>query len=64
MQYEMPYSMFIRGLSPDLKTATQGFASLDYEITGYKQASLVKMDVLINGSPIDVLSVMQVGVAV
>jgi GTP-binding protein LepA len=56
LQYEMPYSMFIRGLSPDLKSATQGFASLDYEITGYKEARLVKMDVFINGSPIDVLS--------
>jgi GTP-binding protein LepA len=56
LRYEMPYSMFIRGLSPDLKSATQGFASLDYEITGYKQASLVKMDILINNSPIDVLS--------
>jgi GTP-binding protein LepA len=56
MQYEMPYSMFIRGLSPDLKSATQGFASLDYEITGYKEANLVKLDILINESPIDVLS--------
>jgi GTP-binding protein LepA len=56
LQYEMPYSMFIRGLSPDLKSVTQGFASLDYEITGYKEANLVKMDVLINESPIDVLS--------
>jgi GTP-binding protein LepA len=56
MQYEMPYSMFIRGLSPDLKSVSQGFASLDYEIIGYREASLVKMDVLINNSPIDVLS--------
>jgi len=56
LQYEMPYSMFIRGLSSELKSATQGFASLDYEITGYRQASLVKMDILINNSPIDVLS--------
>jgi GTP-binding protein LepA len=56
MRYEMPYSMFIRGLSPELKSATQGFASLDYEITGYREASLVKMDILINESPIDVLS--------
>jgi GTP-binding protein LepA len=56
MQYEMPYSMFIRGLSPDLKSSTQGFASLDYEITGYREASLVKMDILINESPVDVLS--------
>jgi GTP-binding protein LepA len=56
LQYEMPYSMFIRGLSPELKSATQGFASLDYEIIGYRKASLVKMDILINSSPIDVLS--------
>jgi GTP-binding protein LepA len=56
MQYEMPYSMFIRGLSSELKSATQGFASLDYEITGYKEANLVKMDILINDSPVDVLS--------
>jgi GTP-binding protein LepA len=56
LQYEMPYSMFIRGLSSELKSATQGFASLDYEINGYRQANLVKMDILINGSPIDVLS--------
>jgi GTP-binding protein LepA len=56
MRYEMPYSMFIRGLSAELKSTTQGFASLDYEIIGYRQASLAKMDMLINGSPIDVLS--------
>jgi GTP-binding protein LepA len=56
LQYEMPYSMFIRGLSPELKSVSQGFASLDYKITDYKEANLVKMDILINGSPIDVLS--------
>jgi GTP-binding protein LepA len=56
MRYEMPYSMFIRGLSAELKSVSQGFASLDYEITGYKEANLVKMDILINNSPIDVLS--------
>jgi GTP-binding protein LepA len=56
MRYEMPYSMFIRGLMPDLKSATQGFASLDYEITEYREADLVKLDILINSSPIDVLS--------
>ncbi|HYM64924.1 MAG TPA: translation elongation factor 4 [Candidatus Sulfotelmatobacter sp.] len=56
MKYEMPYSMFIRGLSSELKSVTQGFASLDYEIIGYKQADLVKMDILINDNIIDVLS--------
>jgi GTP-binding protein LepA len=56
LKYEMPYSMFIRGLSSELKSVTQGFASIDYEITGYKIANLVKMDILINDSPVDVLS--------
>lgn len=56
MKYEMPYSMFIRGLSSELKSVSQGFASLDYEITGYKEANLIKMDILINDNIIDVLS--------
>ena len=56
LKYEMPYSMFIRGLSADLKSATQGFASLDYDILGFKEADLVKMDILINAEVIDVLS--------
>jgi GTP-binding protein LepA len=56
LEYEMPYSMFIRGLSPEIKTVSSGFASLDYELTEYKQANLVKMDILINQEPIDVLS--------
>ena len=56
LKYEMPYSMFIRGLTQELKSVSQGFASIDYEITGYKTANLIKMDILINGDPIDVLS--------
>ncbi len=56
LEYEMPYSMFIRGLSSELKSVSQGFASLDYEITGFKEANLVKMDILINENVIDVLS--------
>lgn len=56
LKYEMPYSMFIRNLSPELKSVTAGFATLDYELIGYRQANLVKMDILINGNPIDVLS--------
>lgn len=55
LKYEMPYSMFIRGLSSELKSVSKGFASLDYEIMGYRQANLVKMDILINDNPIDVL---------
>lgn len=56
LKYEMPYSMFIRGLSAELKSVSQGFASLDYQIMGYRKADLVKMDILINGNVIDVLS--------
>src|SRR5258706_6342634 len=56
LKYEMPYSMFIKGLSSELKSVSKGFASLDYEITGYKKANLVKMDIMINGDIIDVLS--------
>ena len=56
LKYEMPYSMFIRGLASELKSVSQGFASIDYKITGYKQANLVKMDILINGDVIDVLA--------
>ena len=56
LKYEMPYSMFIRGLLPQLKSVSQGFASLDYELIGYRQANLVKMDILINENAVDVLS--------
>jgi len=54
--YEMPYSMFIRGLAGDIKSVTAGFGSIDYELTDYKKADLVKLDIMINSNPIDVLS--------
>lgn len=56
LKYEMPYSMFIKGLLPNLKSVSQGFSSIDYEITGYKKADLIKMDILLNGKLVDVLS--------
>lgn len=56
LSYEMPYSMFIRGLAGEIKSVTAGFGSLDYELTGYKKADLVKLDILINTKSIDVLS--------
>jgi GTP-binding protein LepA len=56
LKYDMPYSMFIRGLVSELKSVSQGFASVDYEITEYRQANLAKMDIMINDDPIDVLS--------
>lgn len=56
MEYDMPYAMFLRGLSSDLKTVTSGFASVDYELTEYRDADLVEVGVQINEAPIDVLS--------
>ncbi|MDQ5901093.1 MAG: hypothetical protein QG600_671 [Patescibacteria group bacterium] len=56
LSYEMPYTMFIRGLSAELKSVSSGYASLDYELTGYKEADLVSLEVRINDNPIDVLS--------
>ncbi len=56
LSYEMPYSMFIRGLSGEIKSVSSGFASVDYELSDYKPADLVKLEVRINDNPIDVLS--------
>jgi GTP-binding protein LepA len=56
LSYEMPYSMFIRGLSADLKSVSSGYASIDYELSGYKAANLANLQILINDNPIDVLS--------
>lgn len=55
-EYELPYSMFIRGLSGELKSVTSGFASIDYEMIGYRAADLVEIEIHINANPIDVLS--------
>lgn len=56
LTYEIPYSMFIRGLSAEVKSVSSGFASVDYTLTDYKPATLVKLDISINGNSIDVLS--------
>lgn len=56
LSYDMPYSMFIRGISSDLKSASAGFASLDYEVTSYKEAILSKVEIKVNDVSIDVLS--------
>ncbi|HSX40560.1 MAG TPA: GTP-binding protein [Candidatus Saccharimonadales bacterium] len=56
LTYDMPYSMFIRGLANDIKSISAGFASIDYHITGFRNADLVNIEIRINDTPIDVLS--------
>lgn len=54
--YEMPLSEIIFDFFDDLKSNTKGYASLDYEIIGYCPSDLVKIDILLNGDPVDALS--------
>ncbi|HSC87525.1 MAG TPA: translation elongation factor 4 [Polyangiaceae bacterium] len=54
--YELPLGEVILDLHDKLKSATRGFASMDYELAGYRTDDLIKLDMLVNGEPLDALS--------
>ena len=57
LKYKMPLNEMVLDFHDRLKSLSKGYGSMEYELGGYEEADLVKMDILLNGDPVDALSV-------
>lgn len=60
LTYQIPFAEIVLDFHDKIKSITSGYGSLNYEFIGFQQSELIKMDVLINGNPVDALSLITV----
>jgi len=56
LKYEIPLSEIVIDFYDNLKSVSKGYASFDYELSGFAESDVIKLDILINGEPVDALS--------